>query len=231
MKKIILLFIFICLSIQNIFCSVYKTNVTASYYAEAFHGKKTSNGEKFNMNDLTCAHKSLPFDTILKITNLSNGKTVNVRVNDRGPFVLNREIDLSKAAAIQLNMIGQGTAKVDIEIVKLGPNTKLSTQTAASAQKMMASLESKSTQKNTAENLPAGTYWDIQVGSFSSQDNAYNFANKLYQAGFSNIVFQKYSTYTRVAIKNVPAQDVSKIEEQLDKKGFTQHIHTQRKKY
>ena len=79
--------------------TLYKNDVTASYYAEKFHGKRTSNGEIFNMNDLTCAHKSLPFNTILKVTNLSNGKSVQVRVNDRGPFVAGREIDLSKAAA------------------------------------------------------------------------------------------------------------------------------------
>ena len=86
----------------QLFASVYKSGVTASYYAEDFHGKKTSNGERFNMNALTCAHKSLPFNTILKVTNLANGKSCEVRVNDRGPFVLNREIDLSKSAAVSL---------------------------------------------------------------------------------------------------------------------------------
>ena len=115
--------------------TLYKNNVTASFYAEKFHGKRTSNGEIFNMNDLTCAHKSLPFNTILKVTNLSNGKTVQVRVNDRGPFVAGREIDLSKAAAKKLGMINSGTAKVKIQIVKMGKNDKLSKQTAKSAEK------------------------------------------------------------------------------------------------
>ena len=123
--------------------SLYKNDVTASFYAEKFHGKRTSNGEIFNMNDLTCAHKSLPFNTILKVTNLSNGKTVQVRVNDRGPFVAGREIDLSKAAAKKIGMINSGTAKVKIQIVKMGKNDKLSQQTAKSAAKMMEKIESE----------------------------------------------------------------------------------------
>ena len=136
-----LLFLF---ASSGIFAAVYKSGVTASYYAEDFHGKKTSNGEVFNMNDLTCAHKSLPFDTILRITNLSNGKTVKVRVNDRGPFVVGREIDLSTAAAKKLDMMKAGTAKVKIEIVKMGPDTALSRQTAEKAREIMAKKEGSS---------------------------------------------------------------------------------------
>ncbi|MBR6341282.1 MAG: septal ring lytic transglycosylase RlpA family protein, partial [Treponema sp.] len=150
------------LGTPQLFASLYKTGVTASYYAEDFHGKKTSNGERFNMNALTCAHKSLPFNTVLKVTNLANGKSCEVRVNDRGPFVLNREIDLSKAAAVKLGMIGSGTTKVKLEIVKQGANTKLSQQTAASATKIMKKLYGDSaTSQNTAstqKKLPAGTF-------------------------------------------------------------------------
>ena len=97
LKKRFLVIFLILFNVSFSFASLYKTNVTVSYYAEDFHGKKTSSGEIFNMYDLTCAHLSLPFGTVLKITNRANGKSVNVRVNDRGPFVLNREVDLSKA--------------------------------------------------------------------------------------------------------------------------------------
>ena len=138
MKKLLFIFTFSLFIFNLCALELYKTNVTASFYAEDFHGKKTSNGETFNMYSLTCAHKSLPFDTILKVTNLANGKTVNVRVNDRGPFVPNREIDLSKKAAAELGMIKSGTTKVKLEIVKKGPNTKLSVQTANKAAQMMA---------------------------------------------------------------------------------------------
>ncbi len=89
---------------------------TASYYAEAFHGKKTSSGEPFNMNGLTCAHRWLPYNTKLRVTNLANGKSVIVRVNDRGPFKHTRLIDLSKGAAKELDMIRAGTCRVAIEV-------------------------------------------------------------------------------------------------------------------
>ena len=92
----------------------------ASYYADKFHGRKTSSGETYNMYDLTAAHKTLPFNTILRVTNLANSKSVIVRVNDRGPFVEGREIDLSYGAAVKLRMLGTGTADVKIEVLELG---------------------------------------------------------------------------------------------------------------
>ena len=211
---------------------VYKTGVTASYYAEDFHGKRTSNGERFNMNDYTCAHKSLPFNTILKVTNLANGKTCEVRVNDRGPFVASREIDLSKAAAIKLGMIGSGTTKVKLEIVKRGADTKLSQQTAASASKIMAKLGGNSSSTKSVK-LEPGTYWDIQLGAFSSKENAKAFARKVSRAGFKDIVLQTGSTdagtITRVAIKKVPASKVPDTQKRLTAAGFTEQSLRKRK--
>lgn len=90
---------------------------TASYYADKFHGRKTANGEIFNMHDLTAAHKTLPFGTIVRVTNLSNNKSVKLRINDRGPFVKDRIIDVSLAAAKELDMLGTGTAEVRIDII------------------------------------------------------------------------------------------------------------------
>jgi rare lipoprotein A len=90
----------------------------ASYYADKFHGRQTASGEIFNMNNMTCAHKTLSFGTRLLVKNLNNGKTVIVRVNDRGPFVGNRVIDLSKAAAQKLDMISSGVIDVEITILK-----------------------------------------------------------------------------------------------------------------
>ena len=231
-------FLFLFLTSPLSALEVYKTGVTASYYAEDFHGKRTSNGERFNMNDFTCAHKSLPFGTILKVTNLANGKTCEVRVNDRGPFVASREIDLSKAAAIKLGMIGSGTTKVKLEIVKKGPNTKLSQQTAASASKIMAKLggssssssKTSSTQKKTV-NLAPGTWWDIQLGAFSSKENAKDFARKLSRAGFKDIVLQTSASQgiTRVAIKKVPASKVTDTQNKLTAAGFKEQSLRQRK--
>lgn len=90
---------------------------TASWYGPGFHGKKTANGERYNQNAMTAAHKLLPFNTDIRVTNLDNGRTTVVRINDRGPFVANRVIDLSRRAAEQIGMIGSGTARVRLEAV------------------------------------------------------------------------------------------------------------------
>lgn len=97
----------------------YKKNVVASFYANKFHGRKTASGAIFDNNKLTAAHKTLPFGTKLKVTNLANGKSVVVEVNDRGPFVKGRELDLSKAAFLEITRdIGYGLMRVDIEIIE-----------------------------------------------------------------------------------------------------------------
>ncbi len=87
---------------------------TASYYGRGFHGRRTASGEVYNQYELTCAHKTLPFQTILKVTNPQNGKSVIVRVNDRGPFHRGRDIDLSYAAAEEIGMLAAGVLKVEV---------------------------------------------------------------------------------------------------------------------
>lgn len=87
----------------------------ASYYARSFHGEQTASGETFNQNELVAAHKTLPFDTRVQVTNLENGKTVTVRINDRGPFKPGRIIDLSRVAANRIDLLEDGIAPVKIE--------------------------------------------------------------------------------------------------------------------
>ena len=99
----------------------YRTEGIASWYGTKFHGRKTSNGEIFNMYGMTAAHKFLPIPTYAEVTNLENGKQVVVRINDRGPFHDDREIDLSWAAAEKLGFAGRGTARV--RVVALDPDT------------------------------------------------------------------------------------------------------------
>ena len=90
----------------------------ASWYGDDFHGKKTANGETYNMGDMTAAHRILPLPSIVRVTNLDNGKSVIVRVNDRGPFAKNRIIDVSQNAAIKLGYKTQGTANVKVEFLE-----------------------------------------------------------------------------------------------------------------
>ena len=91
----------------------------ASYYGKKFHGRQTANGEVFSMYALTAAHKSLPFGTRIKVTNLRNNKTVNVKINDRGPFVAGRILDLSYQAAKEIAMLDEGVADITIKIIHL----------------------------------------------------------------------------------------------------------------
>ena len=98
---------------------------TASFYSTQFHGRKTANGETFNMNQLTAAHPSLPFGTLVKVTNMDNGKNVVVRINDRGPYVKGRIIDLSKSAARKIGILKEGVAQVKVEPVKPTINTQV----------------------------------------------------------------------------------------------------------
>ena len=102
------------------------TRGEASYYAGFHHGKKTANGERFNMHALTAAHRTLPLGSKIKVTNLNNGKEVVVRVNDRGPYARGRVLDVSLGAAKKLDMVKTGTAKVSIQILHVGKNKYVS---------------------------------------------------------------------------------------------------------
>ncbi len=237
-KKTLLFSIILLFVISYLPAEVYREKALVSYYAGDFHGKKTSNGEYFNMNDYTCANKSLPFDTILKVTNLANGLSVQVRVNDRGPFVNGRELDLSKAAAQKIGMIKSGTAYVKIEIVKRGPDTKLSRQTAAKASQIMAKVSggkksstsnSSSSSKSVRKSYPEGTYWDVQLGSFSTRENANELAQKLLKDGFKEVVFQKGNGIYRVVIRKVPAKKVAETEKKLKACGYSGYLIKERK--
>jgi rare lipoprotein A len=96
-----------------------KGSMKASWYGPGFHGQKTANGEVYDQNSFTAAHKSLKFGTLLKITNLKNDKFVVVRINDRGPYIHGRDLDLSKAAALELGMVRKGVAKIKVEEIKI----------------------------------------------------------------------------------------------------------------
>jgi rare lipoprotein A len=129
----------------------YRETGIASWYGEDFHGRKTANGEVYDMHAMTAAHRTLPFNIRVRVTNLDNGKKTEVRVNDRGPFVPGRIIDLSRSGAKELGMLGPGTARVLIEATGFYPG---------------------------AAQAVEGTY-AIQVGSFLEKENAYRFREEL----------------------------------------------------
>jgi rare lipoprotein A len=134
----------------------------ASWYGKDFHGRKTSNGETYDMYAMTAAHKILPMNVFLKVTNLNNGQSAVVRVNDRGPFVKSRIIDLSYSAAQQLGVVGPGTAPVRIEA--LGYREAASPGTPAHYRQ--------------PDSYVPGPFM-VQVGAFTVKENAYRLADQL----------------------------------------------------
>ena len=118
MRNLLLAFIVLC-SVSLLSCSrsIIETG-NASYYADKFEGKKTASGATFQQRKLTAAHKTLPFGTKIKVTNVTTGKTVKVKVNDRGPFVAGRIIDLSKRAAKKIGLVQKGILQVEIKYRK-----------------------------------------------------------------------------------------------------------------
>jgi len=173
----------------------------ASWYGKDFHGKPTASGEIYNMYDMTAAHKTLPLGTEVMVTNLENNRSVKVTINDRGPFVKNRIIDLSYAAAKAIGMVGPGTAEVMIEVLK-PPGSK----------------------GITAVSSPQGPF-TLQVASFINKDNADKLAAKL-QSLVENVYIVIYktgeTTYYRVRVGVFDSRESALAEgERLTSHGYS----------
>jgi peptidoglycan lytic transglycosylase len=169
----------------------------ASWYGNPYHGRRTSNGEIYDMDQLTAAHLSLPFDTWVQVTNLENGRTVDVRINDRGPFLKNRVIDLSRAAARAIWMIGPGTARVRVEVVgvpgrpyepeggqqvaqAVAPTQVLYSPSGTPLAVGDSSVSSEMAAAAVgAGGCPGGPFFAVQVGSFHEIENAERMRGKM----------------------------------------------------
>lgn len=165
----------------------------ASWYGPDFHGKKTSSQEIYNMYDLTAAHKSLPFGTYVMVTNLENGKSVQVRINDRGPFVRGRIIDLSYAAARVLGMVGQGVIRVRIEVL------------------------------NRIVHSRASPRFSVQIGAFISRENAEALKlqiQKKYQNVYISTFKTSHQVYYRVRVGAKSLISAHEIARELLRQGF-----------
>jgi len=172
----------------------------ASWYGPDFHGKTTSSKEVYDMYDLTAAHGSLPFGTYVMVTNLDNGKSVIVRVNDRGPFIEGRIIDLSYAAAKALDMLGPGVIPVEIEILEeYSPkrsSQKFSVQVGAFIEKRNASKLRDKLQKNYKNvyisrfETAHQTYYRVRIKA-KTIDSAREIAKKLMNEGYPAIVLEE----------------------------------------
>jgi rare lipoprotein A len=173
---------------------------TASWYGPGFHGNRTSSGEVYDQNDLTAAHQTLPLGTHVMVTNLENGRSVEVRINDRGPFVKGRAIDLSYAAARSIGMIGPGTAPVRIELLG-AEEAQLATaaytiQVGAFTDRDNAiRLKSRLDKRFdgvylAAQDGQAGRYYRVRVGRFKQRQEAVAFAQSVTPLGFPAIIVE-----------------------------------------
>jgi len=141
----------------------YQEKGIASWYGAKFHGRRTSSGETYDMYAMTAAHKTLPLPSYVEVTNLSNGRKVIVKVNDRGPFHDNRLIDLSYTAAKKLGIVGHGTGMVEIKAITGGEPANIVTNVQPKSQ--------------SSRDMAVGMY--LQVGAFSTSTNAQQFKSKL----------------------------------------------------
>lgn len=138
----------------------------ASWYGHPYHGRKTSNGETYDMEEFTAAHLQLPFNTVVRVTSLATDLSVDVRINDRGPFIKDRIVDLSRAAARQIGMIGEGTAMVRLEVMEAPGG-------------LPVPLPLEDVVISDAAGCSSGPYYGAQVGSFAAIENAERMEGKM----------------------------------------------------
>ncbi|HTW25152.1 MAG TPA: septal ring lytic transglycosylase RlpA family protein, partial [Candidatus Baltobacteraceae bacterium] len=159
----------------------------ASWYGVPFDGHRTSNGEIYDMHAFTAAHRTLPFGSLVRVTNLRNGLQTEVRINDRGPFVANRIIDLSLSAAQAIQMVGPGTAQVRLEVIS-GPNPAqgfFGVQVGAfanrdNAERLRAQLAARySPVTIMVYDSPSGIFYRVRVGRLPTEDAARQLADQL----------------------------------------------------
>ncbi len=163
---------------------------TASWYGPGFHAERTSSGEPYDMYGMTAAHKTLPIPVVARITNLRNGRSVVVRINDRGPFVGDRIVDLSYAAAWKLDMLREGTAPVELRVLSPWPQTYVAAQSPAPTQPATDAVVAPApVVAGAAQAASSGgpvISQSLQAGSFTSAANAQALVQQLAAAGIRN---------------------------------------------
>jgi len=170
----------------------------ASWYGKELHGKKTASGEVFDMYGISAAHRTLPLGTAVHVTNLNNFKSITVRINDRGPFLKSRVIDLSYGAAKKLGFLSQGTARVRIEALEAGRNyAEYTVQAAVFTEEENAQLlkDRLNMTYRAVSIVPFDTnvakFYRVQVGTYPTEDRAEQAAGKLMLEGLEPVVVRK----------------------------------------
>ncbi len=172
-------------------------NGYASWYGDPFHGRRTSNGEVYDMHLMTAAHRTLPFETVVRVNNLDNGRRVQVRINDRGPFVKGRIIDLSYAAAQKIDMVRPGTAKVRLEILRVEANTAaLAVQVGSFREEPRARRLKRKLERDyrpvrvSLYRSTQGRFYRVLVGDYGSRAEAMKALRRLKSRGYEGFLIR-----------------------------------------
>jgi rare lipoprotein A len=181
--------------------SAFEQEGLASWYGGKFQGRQTASGEIFDTNQFTAAHKTLPFGTVVKVTSLETGDSTVVRINDRGPFIPGRIIDLSRAAAAAIGLAGQGVAKVRIQVLPPG-----SAEAAEISNRLTPAL------------------YTIQVAAFRNRDYAERTLRSLRAKGFSGALEQTSEGIYRVVLKDVPESELPAVKQRLGEQGWVEVV-------
>jgi rare lipoprotein A len=199
----------------------------ASYYAEPYHGRKTASGEIFDTyNAMTAAHKTLPFDTVVRVRNMANGEEVDVRINDRGPFVKGRVIDLSLAAAKEIDLVRAGIAPVELKVLKKGsPVSKPSGSATASVGGNPSSPASVPESAPPASEASPQPVFGVQVGAFQSESAATRLRDELAMR-YSDVSIQTIMTDQTLYRVRVGRVGDMKAAEELARKLQDEHLST-----
>ena len=199
----------------------------ASWYGREFQGKTTASGERFNMNEYSAAHKELPFGTLIDVKNLKNGKTVRVKVNDRGPYRDNRIVDLSYASANDLGFIRDGEAMVGINIIQWGDGARKSTNSADITDRTPLIIEPAineydeeySSYKKGGNSAQINK--SLQTGAFYSQQNAENFRKKLEVLTNKPVVVVKSDDLYKVRVEGFDStSDINRVKKILESENI-----------
>lgn len=163
----------------------------ASWYGHPYHGRRAANGEVYDMDKMTAAHRTLPFDTWVRVQNLSNRKTAEVRITDRGPFIRGRIIDLSRAAAREIGLIGPGVAKVRIVVIRPPPAPRSAVfavqvgafRDRANAERIRAEMEARYGTARLVERPGDTLLWRVLVGALETEAGAEQLAARIASEG------------------------------------------------
>lgn len=194
-SSLLLLLVVACSSLESprLFPTGPPERGEASWYGPRFHGRRTASGERYNMHSLTAAHRTLPFGTRVRVRNLENGESVEVRINDRGPFARGRIVDLSYAAAKALGLVGPGTAQVELSVIGPAPPVGAEYHTvqvgAFSELERASALRDRLIEDGLAAEVRSDATWHrVQIGRFGRLVDAETLRDELARLGWTALV-------------------------------------------